>query len=94
MTDRDTARTVGHLGGPMKVLTFAAWGLALVATLIPGTFGTVAAVIALGSIIVAPLIRVIVLVVVWWIERDLRFVFTALFLLSIIGLGAVIALLG
>lgn len=92
MTDRLVARTVNRLSKPMRWATFTAWGLAFVATIVGGTPGTVAAVVALGLIIAAPLIRVITLLVVWWMERDLRFVFTALFLLSIIGVGAVIAL--
>lgn len=92
MTDRLVARTVDHLSGPLRWATFTAWGLALVATVVPGTLGTVAAVAALGLIIAAPLVRVATLLVVWWIERDLRFVAMAVFLLAIIGLGAVIAL--
>ena len=92
MTDRLVARTVGSLSMPMRWATFIAWGLAFVATITPGPIGTVAGVAALTLIIVAPLARLAVLVVVWWTERDLRFVFTAAFLLSIIGVGAIIAL--
>lgn len=92
MTDRIVARTVGSLSLPMRWATFIAWGLAFVATVIPGALGTVAGIVALTLIVAAPLARVAVLVVVWWTERDLRFVFTALFLLSIIGVGAIIAL--
>lgn len=92
MTDRIVARTVGSLSAPMRWATFTAWGLAFIATIVSGTIGTVAGVIALGLIVAAPLIRVITLLVVWWVERDLRFVFTALFLLSTIGVGAIIAL--
>ena len=93
MTDRLVARTVNRLSRPLRWATFTAWGLALVATITDGTLGTGAAVIALGLIIAAPLVRVITLLVVWWIERDLRFVFTALLLLSIISLGAIVALI-
>lgn len=92
MTDRLVARTVGTLSVPMRWATFIAWGLAFVATIAPGAFGTVAGVAALTLIIAAPLVRVGVLVIVWWMERDLRFVATAGFLLAIIGVGAVIAL--
>ncbi len=92
MTDRLVARTVGSLSMPMRWATYTAWGLALVATIMPGAIGTVAGVAALTLIIVAPLARLAVLVVVWWTERDLRFVYTAGFLLSIIGVGAIIAL--
>lgn len=92
MTDRVVARTVGRLSAPMRLATYTAWGLALVATIVPGVLGTVAGVVALILIIAAPLVRVAVLVVVWWTERDLQFVYTAVFLLSIIGVGAIIAL--
>lgn len=92
MTDRMVARTVGSLSTPMRWATYIAWGLALVATIVPGALGAVAAVVALVLVVAAPLLRVVVLVVVWWTERDLRFVFTAVALLSIIAVGAVIAL--
>lgn len=92
MTDRIVARTVGSLSLPMRWATYIAGGLAFVATVIPGVVGTAAGVVAVTLIIAAPLVRVAVLVVVWWTERDLRFVYTAAFLLAIIGVGAVIAL--
>ncbi len=93
MTDRSTGRAIRRLSPAMRLATYTAWGLALVATVAPDNWSTVAGVLALVLIIAAPILRVLLLVVSWWTENDLKFVLIALLLLSVIGTGAVIALI-
>ena len=52
---------------------------------------TIAGVLALTLIIAAPILRVLLLAVVWWTEQDRTFVLLAIVLLSVIATGAVIA---
>lgn len=91
MTDRSSSRAISRLSPAMRWATFIAWGLALVATVAPGAWSTVAGVLALGLIITAPILRVLLLVVAWWTEQDFKFVLLALFLLAVIATGAAIA---
>ena len=92
MTDRSSSRAIGRLSPAMRWATFTAWGLALVATVAPSDWSTIAGALALGLIITAPILRVLLLVVAWWTEQDFKFVALALALLSVIATGAVIAL--
>ncbi len=91
MTDRSSSRAIGRLSPTMRRATFTAWGLALVATIAPDEWGTIAGVLALALIIAAPILRVLLLAVVWWTEQDRTFVLLAIVLLSVIATGAVIA---
>ena len=91
MTDRSSSRAIGRLSPAMRYATFVAWGLALVATIAPDDWGTVTGILALGLIIAAPILRVLLLVVAWWTEQDRTFVLVAIVLLSVIATGAVAA---
>ena len=93
MTDRSSSRAISRLSPAMRWATFTAWGLALVATIAPSGWSTVAGVLALGLIITAPILRVVLLLVAWSTERDLRFVALAVLLLLVIATGAIIALI-
>ncbi len=93
MTDRSSGRAISRLSPAMRWATFTAWGLALVATVAPSGWGTAAGVLALGLIITAPILRVLLLIVAWWTEQDFKFVLLAFVLLSVIATGAGIAII-
>ena len=93
MTDRSSGRAIRRLSPAMRWATYTAWGLALVATVAPTDWSTLAGVLALVLIIAAPILRVLLLVVSWWTEKDFRFVMVALLLLAVIASGAIIALI-
>ncbi len=77
----------------MLIATIAALLLAVIGAVVDGRVGTVAAGLAVGVIVATPLLRVVIVGVHWLRIGDRRFAMTAIALLSVVGLGAIIALI-
>ncbi len=77
----------------MLVATIAALVLATVGAVVDGGAGTVTAGFAVGVIVAVPLIRVIIVGIHWLRIGDRRFAIVAIALLSVVGLGALFALM-
>lgn len=73
--------------------TVAAFVLAIVGALLGDGVGNVAAGGAVGVIVAVPLIRVVILGIHWLRIGDKKFALIAAALLTIVGFGAILALL-
>lgn len=69
-------------------------GMAAAGLIIPGVLGRVAAVTAIAVVTATPLLRVAWLVWRWYQERDRRFMAVGLSLLGVVGLGAMLTVMG
>jgi len=69
-------------------------GLGLLSVVLPGRASTAVAVVVVAAVVAAPLLRVAWLVHRWRQERDGRFVAAGLLLLGVVGLGALLSILG
>ncbi|MCE9623211.1 MAG: hypothetical protein K8R99_12780 [Actinomycetia bacterium] len=77
----------------MLAATIAAFVFATVGAVVDGRAGTVAAGLAVSTIVAIPLLRVVIVGVHWLRIGDRRFAVVAAVLLAVVGLGAILAVL-
>jgi len=87
------SRRLSHVTGRRQAIAFravtvGAWVVAGLAMVVPGSAGVVLAVVAVGTVSAAPVLRVAWLIYRWAQERDPNFVLIGLALLAVIGAGA------
>ena len=77
----------------MRATMSALFVLAGVGIVVPGTGGTVAAGAAIAVVTATPLLRVVWVIIRLFQERDHRFVYVGLALLSVVTLGVAASML-
>jgi hypothetical protein len=76
----------------LRVLSWVAFGAALIGVLLPDPAGVAASATAVTVVVAAPLIRVAWLAIRWYRRGDRRYAAVSAGLLLIIALGSVLAL--
>lgn len=75
----------------LRFATLLAFVSAVAATLAPSPLGTPLAVTAAVVLVVAPMVRIVWLVIRWWRRGDLVFVLVGVALLLVVATGGIVA---
>ncbi len=95
MTADPTSRVRGRRQGPaLRIVTIVAGSMAWIGSMSEAQPFATAGLVAIGLVTVVPFLRVGWLIFRWIQERDWRFVWTAVALLTVVGVAGLIALLG